>query len=115
MIASTKGRHPLRTICRMSVEGPTPANVNRNAHFDTLATFASCPLLSNPAVATADTARKPSTNLGQCDAWDVVDYAGTDEGIAGENVVVDLVALCAQPAHPITAGSSAGRLPLPER
>jgi hypothetical protein len=54
----------VRTSSRMLVLSPTPANVNRNAHFDTLATLVVCPLLSQPAVAIAYTARKPNTNLG---------------------------------------------------
>ena len=48
----------------MSVLSPTPANVSRNAHFETFARFAVCPLVSQPAVAIAETAKKPSTNFG---------------------------------------------------
>ena len=64
MTATTNGRQPVRASSRKLVLSPTPAKVSRNAHLETLARFAVCPLLSQPAVTIADTARKPSTNLG---------------------------------------------------
>jgi len=64
MTATTRGRHPVRTSSRTLVLSPTPAKVSRNAHFDTFPRLAVCPFVSQPAVAIADTARKPSTNFG---------------------------------------------------
>ena len=72
----------MRTSSRMLVFNPTPAKVKRNAHFDTLAMLALWPLLNQPAVAIADTARKPRTNLGNFSQMNDARARNSDVGYA---------------------------------
>src|ERR1700742_316838 len=102
MIATTSGRHPVRAIWRISVVRPTPAKVSRNAHFDTLARLAVWPLESQCAVAIAETARNPSTNLGNFAQMNAT-FAFAPGAISSASPRADQYSAKARTTNPISA------------